>query len=101
LIPYDCELYYCPGGNEENPADFTSRHPNLSGTEITNLAEECYECINAVPKAMTIQEVEIESQKGSTMQALIKAIETWDWSTREGQNYRKIKGELAVHKKLS
>jgi hypothetical protein len=35
----------------------------------------------------------------STIKALIKAIETGDWSSREAQNYTKIKGELAAHRK--
>ena len=100
LMPYDCQLSYRPGRNEENPADFISRHPNASKVQEQNVAEEYtnYVCINAIPKAMTIQEVEVETQKDPTMQAVIKAIETGNWSSPEVQEYTKIKQELAVHK---
>ncbi len=47
---------------------------------------------------MTVQEVEVEIQKDPTMQAVIKAIETGNWSNPEVQEYTKIKQELAVHK---
>ena len=100
LMPYDCQLLYRPGRNEENRADFISRHPNTSEIQEQNIAEEYanYVCINAIPKAMTIQEVEVQTQKDSTMQAVIKAIETGNWSAPEVQEYTKIKQELAVHK---
>ena len=65
LMPYDCQLFYRSGRNEENPADFISRHPKASEVQEQNVAEEYanYVCINAIPKAMTIQEVEVETRK--------------------------------------
>ena len=94
-MPYDCQLFYRPGRNEESPADFLSRHPNASEIQEQNVAEEYanYVCINA----MTIHEVRIETQKDPTMQAVVKAIETSNWSAPEVQEYIKIKQELAVH----
>ena len=77
-MPYDYQLFYHPGRNKENPADFISRHLNASEVQEQNVAGEYvnYVCINAIPKAMTIQEVEVETQKDSTMQAVVEAIET-------------------------
>ena len=32
LMPYNCHLVYRPGKDDENPADFMSRHPNHQAT---------------------------------------------------------------------
>ena len=40
LLPYDCKLIYQPGKDAENPADFLSRHPCSSDSELQNLAED-------------------------------------------------------------
>ena len=40
LMPYDCKLIYQPGKDAENPADFLSRHPCSSDSELQNLAED-------------------------------------------------------------
>ena len=89
LMPYDCQLFYRSGRNEENPAEFISRHPNASEVQEQNVAEEYanYVCINAIPKAMTIQEVEVESHKDPAMQAVVEAIGTGNWSAPEVQEY--------------
>ena len=65
LMPYDCQLFYRPGRNEENPADFINPHPEASEVQEQNIAEEYanYVCINAIPKAMSTQEVEVELRK--------------------------------------
>ena len=98
LMPYDCQLLYRPGRDAENPADFMSRHPSTSETERQNIAEDYvnYICNNAIPKAMTLPEVKLEIKKDQAMQALIKAIESDQWSDQETQVYRKIKDELSV-----
>ena len=58
-MPYDYKLIYRPGKDAENPADFMSRHPSPSDPELPNLAEDYvrYVCSNAVPKAMTLEEI--------------------------------------------
>ena len=98
LMPYDCQLLYRPGRDAENPDDFMSRHPSTSETERQNIAEDYvnYICNNAIPKAMTLPEVKLEIKKDQAMQALIKAIESDQWSDQETQVYRKIKDELSV-----
>ena len=78
LMPYNCHLVYLPGKDAENPADFMSRYPNLRATAERNVANEYvnYLCTNAIPKAMTLQEIQVQTEKDLTLQSLIKAIET-------------------------
>ena len=101
-MPYDCQLLYRPGRDAENPDDFMSRHPSTSETERQNIAEDYvnYICNNAIPKAMTLPEVKLEIKKDQAMQALIKAIESDQWSDQETQVYRKIKDELSVFNEI-
>ena len=77
-MPCDCNLIYRPGNDAENPADFMSRHPSPSGVDPPNLAEDYvhYVCSNAVPKAMTLEELKQQTKKDAEMQAFITAIET-------------------------
>ena len=97
-MPYDCQLIYRPGRDAENPADFMSRHPSSTAPEEPNLAEVYvnYVSINAVPKAMTLEEIKQETKHDVEMQAVIKAVETDQWSAPEVQNYKKLKEELSV-----
>ena len=55
-----------------------------------------YVCTNAVPKAMTLEEIKQETKRDAEMQAVIKAVETDRWSNPEVQNYKKLKEELSV-----
>ena len=100
LMPYNCQLTYRPGKDAENPADFMSRHPSTAECEERNIAEDYvnYICNQAVPKAMTLQEIKLETEKDSSLQALIKAIETNLWTDPEVQEYKKVKDELLVYK---
>ena len=99
LMPYSCHLVYRPGKDDENPADFMSRHPNHQVTTERNVADEYvnYVCTNAVPKAMTLQEIQGETEKDSTLQSLIKAIETYRWTDSEILDYKRLKDELLVY----
>ena len=59
LMPYDCQLVYRPG--HDNPADYLSRHPLPDNDNaVVNSVEEYvnYICRNAVPKAMTLTQVQ-------------------------------------------
>jgi len=80
LMPYDSQLIYRPGRDAENPADFMSRHPSSTAPEEPNLAKVyvSYVSINAVPNAMTLEEIKQET-KHTEMQAVIKAVETDQW----------------------
>ena len=79
-MPYDSQLIYRPGRDAENPADFMSRHPSSTAPEEPNLAKVyvSYVSINAVPNAMTLEEIKQET-KHTEMQAVIKAVETDQW----------------------
>ena len=85
----DCKLIYRPGKYAENPADFMSRHPRPSDPELPNLAEDFvhYVCSNAVPKAITLEEIKQQTKEDAEMRALIKAIETDQWNSPEVQGY--------------
>ena len=98
LMPYDCQLFYRPGRDAKNSADYMSRHPCPTVPEEQNLAEYYanYVCTNAVPKAMTLEEIRQETRNGGEMQAVIKAVETDQWNVPEVQNYKKLKEELSV-----
>ena len=98
-MPYDCKLIYRPGKDAENPADFLSRHPCPSDSELQNLAEDHvnYVCTTAVPKAMTLEDIKRTTKVDAEMQALIKAIETDRWTSPEVQDYKRLKDEFSVN----
>ena len=70
-----------------------SRHPSRQ-----SVAEDYvnYVCTNAVPKAMTLEEIKQRTKRDAEMQAVIKAVETDQWSNPEVQNYKKLMEELSV-----
>ena len=77
LTPYNCTLVYKRGRDEENPADFLSRHPVRDNSERKSDIEYLnYVCANAVPKAMTLEEVREATAHDETMQMLMNAIQT-------------------------
>ena len=67
LIPYNYQLIYRPGKDAENPANFMSRHPSNIDSEEHCIAQDYvyYVCIQAEPKAMTLQEIKLELEKMS------------------------------------
>ena len=46
---------------------------------------------------MTLQEIKLQSEKDIFLQALIKVIETDQWTYPEVQEYRNVKDELLVY----
>ena len=58
-MPYNSQLIYRLNKGAENPADFMSRHPSNTDSEERNIAEDYvnYICNQAVPTAMTPQEI--------------------------------------------
>ena len=81
-MPYNCQLIYRPGKDAKNPANFMSGRPSTAKCEERNITGDYvnYICNQAVPKAMTLQEIKLETEKESLLQALIKAIETDLWT---------------------
>ena len=102
LMPYDCKLIYRPRRAAENPADFMSRDPSSSQLDEQNLAEDYvnFVCTNAVPKAMTLEEIKQETKEDMELQAVIKAVETDQWNSPEVQPYKKLNDELSVYNGL-
>jgi len=100
LMPYNYHLAYQPGKDEKNPADFLSRHPNCSEPQPASVAEEYinYVCTNAVPTAMTVEEIQHETSADNTLQTTIQAIETNNWSNPATSEYKQVSDELSVHK---
>ena len=99
LTPYDYVLHYRPGKNDENPADYLSRHPG-SQDYSKNVAEEyvSYVVGNAVPKAMTLEEIRKETQEDIQMQALIRAIMLNSWDDPNISEYSRSRD---IHEELS
>ena len=79
LQEYDFTVCYKPGSN--NPADYLSRHP-VQLAKSKSIAEEYVNFIasNAVPKAMTRDEVRDETNKDLTMQKLKECLRSGKWS---------------------
>lgn len=96
LMPYEITLKYRPGRDDLNPADYASRHPQT--TPIRDNAAEAYihyVCRNAVPKTMTLREVETATQEDPELRRLMQAIQTGNWTSGVG-DYVKVKEELSV-----
>ena len=98
-MPYNSLLVYKPGKDEKNPVDFLSRHPNCSEPQTESIAEEYvnYVCANAVPSAITIQEIQLETSADDTMQMVIQAIETNNWLYPSKTEYKKVSDGLSLH----
>ena len=90
LMPYNYHLVYKPDKDEKNPADFLSRHPNCSEPQPESVAEEYVNYIraNAVPTAMTLHEIQLESSVDDTMQMVIQAIKTNNWLDPSTTEYK-------------
>ena len=83
---YKFTFEYKPGDN--NPTDYLSHHPDKineqSGRE-EKVADEYINYIftNAVPKALTPEEVMVATKEDVTLQAVISALNTGKWYVRE------------------
>jgi transposase InsO family protein len=97
-MPYNYQLQYRPG--KDNPAYFMSRHPKPvnSMNETENLAElyANYVCSNAIPKAMTREEVKLETKLDPLLQKVVTAISLNNWTDPTVERYRRFQDELMV-----
>ena len=98
LIPYNCQLQYRPG--KDNPSDFMSRHPKPVNfiNETENLAElyANYVCSNAIPKAMTREEVKLETKLDPLLQKVVTAISLNTWADPTVERSCRFHAELMV-----
>ena len=103
LQRYRFTVEYKPG--PDNPADYTSRHPMSSESSDESFTTEdeyvSYVIKNAVPKAMTLTEVENATRQDSVLQAVMLSLKSGIWSkpthnvsTSELSRFEKVKDEL-------
>jgi hypothetical protein len=97
LAPYDMSLQYRPGRDDLNPADYLSRHPQMQ-PRCDNNAERYinYVIRNAIPKSMTLSEVKEATQQDNTLQKVIKAVQSGQWSGTDLSEYARFKDEISV-----
>lgn len=103
LQQYRFTVEYRPGPS--NPADYPSRHP-VGDPESQNFEDESEEHIsfiakNAVPKAVTLSEIESAVAKDPTLQAVMSAVKSGCWhkappnvSLSELSRYEQVKEQL-------
>ena len=115
LQDYDFDVSYTKG--HDNPSDFLSRHLPINDTsgdkQFQNNAEKyvCFLTQHAIPKAMTLPEIQQATTADPILQLLMELITTGKWylidnlttqshpnvSIPELKAYRKIKSELALN----
>lgn len=107
LQPYKMKIIYRPG--KDNPSDYLSRHPTGKESE-RNLAEEYVNFVseNAVPNAIKLDDVKMESSKDKTIQKAIELTQNGKWfevknlnnpdiDKEELQALKSVKDELTVY----
>lgn len=97
LQPYAFSVVYKPG--KDNPADFLSRHPTLeSASRHAFTADEYVNllALSAVPKAMTMSEIQRATDADKELQSLRAAIRYNTWDSNFVKPYKDIKDELTV-----
>ena len=104
LQQYDFTVTYRPG--EGNPADYLSRHPVTNLPYKRSVAEEYvnYIATNAVPKAMSLEEIKSVTEVDPTLQAVKACLQSGKWHTAKElfptancddlKSFEKLKSEL-------
>ena len=94
-------MVYRPGA--DNPADYMSRHPDPKHSTSPNHLSRVdsyvnFVTANAVPNAVTLQEIQDATAKDHTLQNLAKVIATQRWyeAGRDVCEYQQVKQELTV-----
>ena len=97
LQPYNFSVVYKPG--KDNPADFLSRHPTFESVSRHAIMADEYVnllALAAVPKAMTIHEIQTATNTDKVLQGLRAAIRCNMWDSNLVKPYKNIKDELTV-----
>ena len=97
LQPYTFSVVYKPG--KDNPADFLSRHPTLeSASKHAVMADEYVNllALSAVPKAMTMSEIQRATDADKALQSLRAAIRYNMWDCNLVKPYKDVKDELTI-----
>ena len=82
LQPYKTNVVYKPGAN--NPADYMSHHPDPKQSQASDHLSRVDAYVNfvtnnAVPPAVTLQEVKDATSADETLQCLARVIATQKW----------------------
>ncbi len=106
---YNYQLIYKPGKN--NPADYLSRHPLSSDQPVSEsqTAADAYVnlvTLNAIPKSVSLEEIQKESDTDPLIQASMTAVTTGNWhharkqlapaQHQEFDSFYKLRNELTV-----
>ena len=109
LQRYDFEAIHTPGVH--NPSDYLSRHAIPGEERESSLAEEYVHFLsaNAVPKAMTLDEIQRATKQDKTLQCVSWLIRNQNWNKVDDlpteyqeadqvelKSFRKVKDELTV-----
>ena len=97
LQPYDFTVVYRSG--TDNSVDYMSRHPSKSSTRKQEHITEAYVNFvarNAVPKAMTLEEIQQATNNDQAMKGLRASIRLNQWDNDIVKPYKSVKDELTV-----
>ena len=101
LQPYKTKIIYKPGA--DNPPDYRSRHPDPKQSQNPSHLSRVNAYINfvttnAVPPAVTLQEVKDVTAADETLQSLAKVIANQRWHEvgKDVSQYQQIKQELSI-----
>ena len=101
LQPYKTNVVYKPGAN--SPADYMSRHPDPKQSQASHHLSRVDAYVNfvtnnAIPPAVTLQEVKDATAADETLQRLARVIATQKWYEAgiDVSQYQQIKQELSV-----
>ena len=99
LQPYSFKIQYKPGS--ENPADYLSRHPTSTSFRQQRMTEPYINMIvsTSVPKALTLEEIEADTNDDHTLRAVRAAIKSNKWHYDKVKRYKAFKDELTVTSK--
>lgn len=101
LQPYETAVVYKPGA--DNPADYMSRHPDPKQSQTPRHLSRVdayvnFVITNAIPSAVTLQEIKDATATDETLQNLARVITTQKWHEvgKDVGQYQQIKQELSV-----
>ena len=100
LQQFNFQVRYEPGSS--NPANYMSRHPAQKNKEIKSEAEDyvCYIAENTVPKSMTLEQIQGETETDPILQKVADLVQKGNWYTvnelEDSESFDKVKHELTV-----
>ena len=98
---YDFDVVHTKGSS--NPSDFLSRHPLTTEDDSHGKLAEDYVCfltLHAVPKAMTLVEIQRATAEDSTLQCLVDVLRTGKWQQIDNPPEDVNKDDLGLFKRV-